>query len=73
MNIFERNVYQDQNKRRYELIDIEVSKNESYRVIYYFSYKNHFALIKRLNVFKEIIMKILSVDEVLILIQVKVC
>ena len=33
INIFELNFHQDQNEWRHKLIPIEVSKNESYRVI----------------------------------------
>ena len=51
INIFEINVYQDQNKWRHKLIPIEVSKNDSDRVIDLLIYKNHCAPIKKLNVF----------------------
>ena len=51
INIFELNFYQDQNKWRHKLIRIEVSKNDSDRVIDLIIYKNHYALIKKLNVF----------------------
>ena len=50
INIFELNFYQDQNKWRHKLIPIEVSRNESDRVIDLIFYKNHYALIKILNV-----------------------
>ena len=46
------NIYElgfDQNK--YNLIPIEKSKNESYQVIDLLIYKNHYVLIKKLNVF----------------------
>ena len=46
------NIYElgfDQNK--YKLIPIEISKNESDKVIDLLIYKNHYVLIKKLNVF----------------------
>ena len=49
--IFELNFYQDQNKWNYKLISIEVSENESDRVVDLLLYKNHYALTKKLNVF----------------------
>ena len=45
------NFYQDQNKWRHKLVPIEVSKNVSDRVIDLLIYKNHYALVKKLNVF----------------------
>ena len=51
INIFELNFYQDQNQWKHKLIPIEVSKNDSDRVIDLASYKNHYALIKKLDVF----------------------
>ena len=51
VNIFELNFYQDKNKRKHNLIPIEISKNESDRVVDLLIYKNHYALIKKLNVF----------------------
>ena len=51
INIFELNFYQDQNTWRHKLIHIEVSKNDSDRVIELLIYKNHYALFKKLNVF----------------------
>ena len=48
VNIFE---FQDQNKWRRKLIPIEVSKNNSVRVIDLAIYKNHYILIKKLDVF----------------------
>ena len=51
INIFELNFYQDQNKWKHKFITIEVSKNESDRVIDVAIYKNHYVLIKKLNVF----------------------
>ena len=47
INIYELNF--DQNK--YKLIPIEISKNELDKVIDLLIYKNHYALIKKLNVF----------------------
>ena len=51
INIFELNFYQDKNKRQHNLIAIEINKNGSDRVVNLFLYKNHYSLIKTLNVF----------------------
>ena len=51
INIFELNVYRDQNKWRHKLIPIEISKNNSERVIDLAIYKNHYVLIKKSVVF----------------------
>ena len=51
VNIFELNFYQDQNQWKYKLIPIEISKNNSDRVIDLAVYKNHYVLIKKLDVF----------------------
>ena len=51
VNIFELNLYQDGDKWKHNLIPIEISKNGSDRVVDLLFYKNHFALIKKLNVF----------------------
>ena len=51
VNIFELNFYEDQNQWKHKLIPIEVSKNESHRVIDLAIYKNHYVLIKKLDVF----------------------
>ena len=51
VNIFELNFYQDKNKWKHNLIPIEISKNKSDRVVDLLIYKNHYALIKKLNVF----------------------
>ena len=51
VNIFELNFYQDQNQWRHKLLPIEISKNDSDRVIDLAIYKNHCALIKKLDVF----------------------
>ena len=51
VNIFELNFYQDENQWKHKLIPIEVSKNESDRVIDLAIYKNHYALIKKLDVY----------------------
>ena len=51
VNIFELNFHQDQNEWKHKIISIEVSKNESDRVIDLLIYKNHYALIKKLKVF----------------------
>ena len=53
INILELNFCQDQKKRRHKLIPIEVSKKDSDRIIDLLIYKNHYALIKNLNVFLE--------------------
>ena len=50
-NIFEIKSYQDKNKWKQNLIPIEISKNDSDRVIDLLIYKNRNALIKKLNVF----------------------
>ena len=50
-NIIELNFYQDQNKWKHKLMPIEIGKNESDRVIDSLIYKNHYALIKKLNIF----------------------
>ena len=51
VNIFELNFYQDQNQWKHKLIPIEISKNDSDRVIDLAIYKNHYVLIKKLDVF----------------------
>ena len=51
VNIYELNFYQDGDKWKYNLIPIEISKNESDKVIDLLIYKNHYALIKKLHVF----------------------
>ena len=51
VNIFELNFYQDQNQWKHKLIPIEISKNDSDRVIDLAISKNHYALIKKLDVF----------------------
>ena len=51
VNIFELNFYQDQNQWKHKLIHIEISKNNSDRVIDLAIYKNHYVLIKKLDVF----------------------
>ena len=51
VNIFELAFYQDQNHWRHKLIPIEISKNNSDRVIDLAIYKNHYVLIKKLDVF----------------------
>ena len=50
VNIFELIFYQDQNQWKHKLIPIEMSKNDSNRVIDLAIYKNHHALIKKLDV-----------------------
>ena len=51
INIFELNFYQDQYQWKHKLIPVEVSKNNSDRVIDLAIYKNHYVLIKKLDVF----------------------
>ena len=51
VNIFELNVYQDHNQWKHKLLPIEVSKNNSDRVIDLAIYKNHYVLIKKLDVY----------------------
>ena len=51
VNIFELVFYQEQNQWKHKLIPIEVSKNDSNRVIDLAIYKNHYVLIKKLDVF----------------------
>ena len=51
VNIFELNFYQDQNQWKHKLIPIGISKNNSDRVIDLAIYKNHYVLIKKLDVF----------------------
>ena len=51
INIFELNFYLDQNQWKHQLIPIEVSKTASDSVIILAIYKNHNALITKLNVF----------------------
>ena len=51
INIYEINFNQDQNKWKHKLKSIEISKNESDRVIDISIYKNHYSLNKKLNVF----------------------
>ena len=53
INIIGLNFYQDQNKWKHRLIAIEVSKNESDRVIDILIYKIHYVLIKKLNIFSD--------------------
>ena len=51
VNIFELVFYQDQNQWKHKLIPIEISKNNSDRVIDLAIYKNHYVLIKKIDVF----------------------
>ena len=51
ININELNFYQDGDKWKHNLIPIEISKNESNKVIDLLIYKNQCALIKKLHVF----------------------
>ena len=51
INIFEINFYQDQNEWRHKLIPIEISENNSDKVIDLAIYRNHYVLIKKFDVF----------------------
>ena len=51
VNIFELNFYQDQNQWKHKIIPIEISHNNSDKVIDLAIYKNHYVLIKKLDVF----------------------
>ena len=51
INIFELNFHQDHKKWRHKLVPIEVSKNDSDKVIDLILYKKQYALIKKLKVF----------------------
>ena len=51
INIFELNFYKDQNKWKHKLFPLEISKNQSDGVVHLLIYKNHYALIEKLNVF----------------------
>ena len=61
---FELSFYQDQNQWKHKLKPIEVIKNDSDRVIDLAIYKNHYALIKKLDVFLGDHKKNLSVGDV---------
>ena len=47
VNIFELNFYQDKNKWKLNLVPIEISKNDSDRVVDLLLYKNHYVLNKK--------------------------
>ena len=51
VNIFELNFYQNQNQWKHKLMPIEISKNNSDKVIDLAIYKNHYVPIKKLDVF----------------------
>ena len=51
VNIYELNFYQDGDKLKHNLIPIEISKNNSDKIVDLLIYKNHYALIKKLHVF----------------------
>ena len=51
VNIYELSFYQDGDKWKQNLIPIEISKTDSDRVVDLLFYKNHYALIKKLNIF----------------------
>ena len=53
VNLFEINFYQDQNKWKYKIIPIEISKNNTDRIIDLAIYKNHYVLIKKLDIFLD--------------------
>ena len=50
VNIYESIFYQDGDKWKHNLIPIEISKNESDKVIDLLIYKNHYALTKKVHV-----------------------
>ena len=51
VNMYELNFYQNGVKWKHNLIPIEISKNETDKVSDLLIYKNHYVLIKKLNVF----------------------
>ena len=51
MNMFELNFYQDQDKWKHNLIPIEISEEESDRVVDLLIYKNNYAFNKKIKVF----------------------
>ena len=51
VNIYELTFYQDGDKRKHNLLPIEISKNGSDKVVDLLIYKKHYALIKKLHVF----------------------
>ena len=51
INIFELDFHQDQNKWKHKQIPIAIIKDKSYRNIDLLFYKNHYVLLKKLNVF----------------------
>ena len=51
VNIYELNFHQDGDKWKHNLIPIEISKNDSDKIVDLLIYKNHYALIKKLHVF----------------------
>ena len=51
INIFELNFFQDQNKWKHKSLPIEISKNDTARVIDLAIYKNHFILFTKSDVF----------------------
>ena len=51
VNICEINFYQEGDKWKHNLLPIEISKNESDKVVDLLIYKNHYAPIKKLHVF----------------------
>ena len=53
VNIFELKFYQDGDKLKHNLIPIEITKTDSYRVVDLLFYKTHYALIRKLNVFLD--------------------
>ena len=51
VNLFDLYIYQDQNQWKHNLIPIEISKNISDRILDLANYRNHYILIKKLDVF----------------------
>ena len=50
INTFQLNSYQEKNNSKRKLIPIEISRNESDRIVDLLIYKNHYALSKKINV-----------------------
>ena len=51
INLFQLNFCQEQNKWKHNIIPIEIRKNDSDRAFDLAFYKNHYSLVKKLNVF----------------------
>ena len=51
INMFELNLYQDGDEWKHNLIPIEITKNESDKIVDLVLYENHYAINKKLNVY----------------------